>query len=103
MITKEQYKTLQPYEGMLRSAIDSNYARCSREAFTVLLSVYNVLPTTVVKALPSKYNCPACALSVIKATGRAYFEYKEWYDKWYANRHTKRKQDLNTTPVEGAE
>lgn len=94
MINKEQYNTLQPYEEMMRTAMTSNYAKCGREAFMVMLSVYNSLPTTVVKALPSKYNCPSCALGVIKGAGKAYFEYQEWYAKRFKSKQSK--QDSNS-------
>lgn len=94
MINKEQYTSLQPFEDMMRSAMKSNYARCRKDDFITMLDVYNRLPSTTTKLMPSNYNCPTCALKVIKGVGKEYFAYQEWYNK----RWNKSNEDSN--PVE---
>lgn len=71
-MTKEQHDKLFKYEGIFKTAIDSNYYRSMDSRFAAdFISMCHELHVYI------KPSCPACVLNALKTMGKLYFDYKE--------------------------
>lgn len=105
-MTKEQFDKISKFDLQFRTAVKNNFVRMSQGEFNEIVPVYKEV--TGKSFTKSQMLCNNCRLKMVQELGKAYMDYKEWYEKKYGNRKKKGEEnsnDLNPTgqnAVEGA-
>lgn len=74
------FSMLEPYESILRTAVYSNYARCTREQFHSIMSII-YMGDADLKIKKTAYNCSRCKMRELVKAGKIYFDLKNSLSK----------------------
>ena len=72
-LTKEQYKSLEPWEKEITNAYKNNFVHMSAENFKIVAELYKEI--FVEQLTPSQMRCNTCRLNALRKLGEAYTRY----------------------------
>lgn len=72
-LTKEQYKSLEPWEKEITNAYRNNFVHMSSENFKIVAELYKGIFGE--QLTPSQMRCNTCRLNALRKLGEAYTRY----------------------------